>query len=1619
MINTIRPYEMSIWSLQDSYLATLKTPGIETKGHIQEPKFTLKDDGTQEIEFSIPMYYTLQGERRENPFWYDYKNGLLLVGLRKIKVIFNKHTVNEHVYDFVITEVEEQHDANGLICTVKGEGLAFQELGKIGTQIELSEDDYLNEYNAFFDDTLAAAEANNWDAERTQTELAKAPVNNLQYWADKIFDGTAWTYSIQMDWYAYDGYVIYGPDFSEDLSQYGIVGFGTVNSAQVGIAPENSIMQYSDLTTNQQRDYINQLREQAGLRRCDTIYENDYITAWADGETSLIPTAMEKYKEKYRLFEGSNSNIYNLTQDLAEIFGVFCRYVYHYDNNYHIIGREAIFYNNFLTEQTGHLDITFPYNAKSLTRKIDSNDVCTKLFVESVDDDTTPTGVLTIMDTTANKSRENYILNFDYLYDIGSITQEQYDDITQYEYDMYKFNTQLTPLSEQIASLQQEKIEYEAQKTVAEQSIILDQEQIDHANAALNAITDNRGYVMLTEGNAHRGYLVRQNGMDNSEYKINLSVEGILTELESDPSYKIRMYRKLNGTTLSDEVSVQTQSETAANYVHRDEYNNVDGIYNIYPNDDSRVYYLIFAYRPALKYENIERTHQNKLMGDMADRDDAVAKLEEIENQLEELQAQYDDLLTQKKERITRFNIMMGPALREGSWTPEDYKNYGAKYNETLEMTSDASGVISSDNLQLIYDEVPFDGEQLQYWEESVNRNKLYYPYVDMTNYLTPEEFQNGFNQIAFRCYDEVSQPHRFVIGSQAQLCYMKNGNTVFPALLLTGAKDLVAAEGGMGIVQNQAALTHYVIQSQEDGGGVVEEDIITISNNDIIVPYYVDTTNVSITEGGQAYILKDKQSIQIVEVNNGVITGTAYDINNILRTGVVSGTITAPATLVYPRLQINSLSLKTTPDAIHFMMSDENSITPRELEAYVDYSILLRQESNIEYNGSTIESIEQIDAYFIIPKSSSIINHSTAWKIFTLMYEISNAQLNVYLDALEVSKNNAYPQVSYEVDITLLQRNNDNTHSSFLQHAYAHLGHIVNINDTDLKFKNVLGYISSLTLSLDKPWEDKLEVKNYKNKFEDLFSKIVASTETLSQNIAVYNKAAAAFGTNGILLGNNLQAALDSNDLTFRFRNGNLTLSELGGIEGVSDKGIVAYTDEGIFTAQEKDEDGNWKWNTGITPEGINANLIKAGQLDTNLIKIFAGDNLRLQLNADGLIAYRRLQNGEHNPNQYVIHNEDGLFLVAKAGEIINGTTLVEDVNRVSVSWDGIAIKNLQNEKVFYADENGDLVLSGTITANNGVIGGWNIQNAGLWKNDSNVHAGMATTFLEDNSNLINSSVFKVFWVGTNNALRKFYVDSTGGVNASYLVSDFASLNQTYASQLYLKGVPLHEIIPEVRDANNRLGITKLLGDTYIYDWSSQQYKDDYLRFGIMAFDEAIDFLNPSVSNTLSISIFDQTEDHYIDATTADQLVLFDPITSSKFLTFSLKVDVMNGYPEKLFSVNINCNIGQFQLPLTLFTNSTTGVGSGFLVYIDSDDGRAQRSLGQTNITLTCVIFKNGERVIDEDDLEAYSYQWQKYNESTQQWDNIVNATQRIYKIEEIDVAHSEGNYACLVYLN
>jgi hypothetical protein len=151
------------------------------------------------------------------------------------------------------------------------------------------------------------------------------------------------------------------------------------------------------------------------------IYEDNFATDW---DENLNPVRYTIAREKTRPVDIDESNIYNITQDLAEKFGVFCKYEYDYDANYNIIGRNIVFYNNFLSESNEVTTLLYPNSAEEITREMDSVDITSKMFIRSVDDETTYSGKVSIMDSSANKSLEDYLLNFDYLHAIGTITDD-------------------------------------------------------------------------------------------------------------------------------------------------------------------------------------------------------------------------------------------------------------------------------------------------------------------------------------------------------------------------------------------------------------------------------------------------------------------------------------------------------------------------------------------------------------------------------------------------------------------------------------------------------------------------------------------------------------------------------------------------------------------------------------------------------------------------------------------------------------------------------------------------------------------------------------------------------------------------------------------------------------------------------------------------------------------------------------------------------------------------------------------------------------------------------------------------------------------------------------------
>ena len=1254
----LRPYEVSIWTLQDSFITILKKPFLENKGTIQEGKVIIKDDGTQELTFSLPMYLynTSTGKQEENPIWYTTQNGILIADMRKIKLIINKREDNEKVYEFVITDVTERHTSGNLYCDVKCEGLAFQELGKKGYRISLTADDFNADDWDWFNKTEDA---------NGNLLVTSEPHATLQYWNDKVFkDNMQWTYEIRMDWSAY--------------STFGL------------------------------------------MRATDRVYEEEYVASW---DNTLSPSRMEMYKEKERLVNLEDSNIYNITQALAETFGVFCKYEYEYNEDYSIKSRKVVYYNNFLNEKAGPLDITYPYATSNISREMDSTELVTKMYVEPVTNSASATGYTNIMNVEANKTGEDYLLNFDYLYTVGAISEDQYNAVTTFEKNIRTANNLLIPLEQQIVTLQDQVPELEAAVALHTTAIQLDKERWSAADALLNNLTGGTGVIHVTKQRPETCVMLSDSTNPGSgSYYIKITKTGVLKNT-------VKIYRSFNYNTgeLSDQINT--------GHFENDEFGNLTKITNLYPSSSAptkRTLYLTFDYQPSLYYEQVKQTWVNRQANDEAELAKSQAKLDNVNTQLRTKLAQYDTYLSQKKDLIIAFESLMGPALREGYWTPDDYNDYGDKHTGsfTLNYSNTANQDDKAGFATLIWDSEHFDEEQHSYFEQTISQIKIPYYCLNLTDAQMTWLRTDDHYKTAGIIFHDVrnDQTNRTLVcmslGSQCHFGFIKNGSTAKPVIIMTGATTLTTDVQTNIVTQSYG---HAVL-------GIMSTELV---NNQLVTKV---TSSTSITDS-------QWQKYSVASNGNG--------------------------DTVFPRIKINSLSLKTD--------SNELSVTyyGESLTNFENYSVLARDGQ-----------------YYVTLKPEIIIKYGNN-RSLDMRYSISNADTAIYLDAIQVLKENSQPRVSYSVDVNVAD-------PDFVATDYDKLGYICHINDPELKFENVMGYISELDLDLDHPWLDKLTIKNYKTKFEDLFSKIVASSEAMRKSEYIIGLAAQAFTTTGEIDATTFSNSFKKVDLNYAFNNGKLTISEKDGIWGSSDSGVVAFRGGGIFTAYQRDVDGNWIWNTGITPEGINANLITTGQLDTNRIKVYAGDKLRFQLNADGLYAYKSfledqeiissadfLANAsastwerlEHltdaadgmTESQYVRFWENGLFLTVKAGSMVLNSdktdyiTINQDVDRVEISWEGLKLRNWNNQEMFWADpDTGNLYLQGTIRATDGWFGGdhgWIIDNTGIYTyNYPNASNGIALYHGYLNPYVTSPSIQV-----KSGGIERFYVNANVSGNGNY----------------------------------------------------------------------------------------------------------------------------------------------------------------------------------------------------------------------------------------------------------
>ena len=1050
----IRSYEVSIWSLQDSFITVLKWANLDNRGQIQEPKMILDVDGTQNFTFSIPMY--LHPEE-ENPIWYNTLNGNLMIGMRKIKVILNKKREEEAVFEFLITKVTERHEADTLFCDVECEGLAFHELGKIGYKVALSAELFQLKFEEWY--------------KSDQSE--EMPRQTIQFWNEQTnfllpypddeskIVPNKWYYKIEMNWESYNSNLSRSPN---------------------------------------------------------KVYEDEYVSSWELVLNKLSPLSVEQVAEKERPVEISESNIYNITQKIAEAFGVFCKYEYGYDENYHIISRTVIYYNNFIEERNGHMDLTYPYHTSEITREMDSTELTTKLFVRPVDYEYSSTGQTSIMSVDANKSREDYILNFDYLHKFNIITDEQYNSIEEYETNMHNINLILESLEPQIQNLQNKIIEYKAKVTTAENGIEEADKQLNYARDQINALPNTPGGKVIIGQSAPKSLLVLTDETDNSLY-VKMPVVGIAPEtvrlydgiidytkkenqLENDNTILITGGIFEFDEAAHDLIKITHLPKTVLKQIrveNNEEDNNEEDEGEENQNENiqtvsaplSKSLWMTCEYIPQTYWQKIANYWEQRGIDIEQQKNNDAQELTNFEEALDNLQNEYKNKLDEKQILIKDFEEMMGPALREGYWQPEDYQDYGNKY------------FINSFSDELTQGKASYYPADI-HWYSGNNKVTYYegpeqktYLVIDVNNTLSKNYILNNYENLCFVYYDVqgveqtltegISEIQRATyrrnalrvihIGGDCRFTFLKRSN---PDAIILG----LVIEASKYMTDEQIKFFKQIDSSMEENGHNYSDQKYS--------DFYSKIGTLAVDENTGE-----------MSLNEGYVTINAsqYLMDEIVQE-------------VYPRIIIDSLSLKTGETQLQIKLHT-NILKP-----YEDYQIHVETDLNDLLQ-------QQHQKYMIDIKPMAFINTGVDNPNLALSYELSNADTLIYLDALEVAKENSQPKVSYEIKLSVYD-------PSIIHNIYQKLSKIVHINDNQLKFENVQGYIAKIEMLLDTPQEDEIEIKNYKTKFEDLFSNIVAQTDAMQKNSAGYDNAAAAFNNEGVLTSEAVEKMLESNITIF-----------------------------------------------------------------------------------------------------------------------------------------------------------------------------------------------------------------------------------------------------------------------------------------------------------------------------------------------------------------------------------------------------------------------------------------------------------------------------------------------------
>lgn len=455
------------------------------------------------------------------------------------------------------------------------------------------------------------------------------------------------------------------------------------------------------------------------------------------------------------------------------------------------------------------------------------------------------------------------------------------------------------------------------------------------------------------------------------------------------------------------------------------------------------------------------------------------------------------------------------------------------------------------------------------------------------------------------------------------------------------------------------------------------------------------------------------------------------------------------------------------------------------------------------------------------------------------------------FFDAQKVITRNSRPQIEYNLDVVDVSVLIDpETQWDYSPYAFE-VGDISSIIDTQYFGYDENGapraekvVVSEVTYNLDSPEKNSIQIQNYSTQFEDLFSRLNASIQSLTLNQNTYAKAENFTGT-GALTYESLQQSFDRNKAlsessangTYTQENGVITLKTDGYDEStkeyIKDKYQVKLLGGGIILSS----DGGATWKTGIYGGEINTALLKAGQIDAEKINIMMGNHPAFEWDSNGISAYWHQvdETGKTisiNNGKYVRFDDKGLYGIIEDGK----TPDISNAN-FALTWDGLRInlpyKKEDGKKLVIgvnadAEKGEDGIAHRFLVYNDGSMEAYNGTFTGTINGVDGIFSGTITAAEFKGMNrgkLIGPELMVGLKTGRSETSENgedynFWVDSNGNVNITGGSISFNAFNQE-AQDLINGKVDEDTLNSEINKINTTInGIKRVpdyIQDTYI----------------------------------------------------------------------------------------------------------------------------------------------------------------------------------------------------------